>query len=145
MSGSNNCNYSTSAGSSKSSFPANPATVSLYSTHSDAYNFVAPKCLPSVSSYMTQFGNMNNEVIPTRYNETTNSSSVSASFMPYTIEQPQVRFLYNSRFFSTLGKFFLLIGQIFYLEQDLREEKVIIQLISKKKKVLCKFAKNHCI
>lgn len=81
----------TSAGSSKAPLPLytlNPPTVSLYSGHSDPFNFVTSRYLPSVS-YATQFGNMLNDVEPVGYNDTTNSS-VSASLMSYTIEQPQV-------------------------------------------------------
>uniref|UniRef100_A0A1I7VKN7 Nuclear transcription factor Y subunit n=1 Tax=Loa loa TaxID=7209 RepID=A0A1I7VKN7_LOALO len=89
---------SCSAGSSKGPLPTyavNPSTVSLYSSHSDAYNFVAPKCLPSVASYVAQFGNTNNDVAPVRYNETANSSSSVTTFMSFTTEQPQSIVDYN--------------------------------------------------
>ncbi|MCP9262744.1 Hit zinc finger family protein [Dirofilaria immitis] len=96
---SSNFGYSASIGSSKSSlstFAVNPATVSLYSNHSDAYSFGAPKHLPSVSSYMAQLGNMNNDVAAMRYNETACSSLVSDSFMSYPIEQPELAFDYDN-------------------------------------------------
>ncbi|VBB31916.1 unnamed protein product [Acanthocheilonema viteae] len=98
MSGNSNSNYSTSAGSSKSSLPtftANPTTASLYSSHSNPYNFVTPKCLPSVSSYMTQYSNINNEIAPIRYNEIASSTSLSTTFTSYTIEQSQSTIVYN--------------------------------------------------
>ncbi|CAG9538186.1 unnamed protein product [Cercopithifilaria johnstoni] len=110
LSGSSTSSYSTSAGSSKSSlsmFATNPATMSLYSNHSDPYNFVAPKCLPSVSSYMTQYGNLDNEIAPIRYNETANSSSLSTSFTSYTVEQSQSTTGYNGGENSWQSEIFL--------------------------------------
>ncbi|VDK82626.1 unnamed protein product, partial [Onchocerca ochengi] len=87
-----NFGYSASTGSSKSSlstFAMNSTSMSLYSNHSDAYNFATPKYLPPVSSCMTQLDNTNNEVAPVSYSETAYSSLVSDSFMSCPIEQPQ--------------------------------------------------------
>ncbi|OZC12343.1 hypothetical protein X798_00865 [Onchocerca flexuosa] len=93
-----NFGYGASTGSSKSSlstFAVNSATMSLYSNHSEAYNFATPKYLPPVSSCMAQLGNTNNEAAPVSYSETAYSSVVSDSFMSCPIEQPQFAVNYN--------------------------------------------------
>ncbi|VDK87350.1 unnamed protein product [Litomosoides sigmodontis] len=95
MTGENNSNYSTNAAPSKP-LAVDPATLSLYSNdHSDPYSFAASKCLPTAPSHTVQYGNMNSEIVPVRYSETTSASTLSAPFTSYTIEQSQSAIGFN--------------------------------------------------
>lgn len=76
-------------------FITDPLTIPFYPNPSD--NFIEPKLS---SSYMTQYSQINSEIVPVPiavpvcYSEALNSSELSASITSYTIEQSQVRSLH---------------------------------------------------